>query len=81
MTMMTDRTCVYTRSMTVKFIECSWRDGAGVTKTLTAANYDLPTDVAELEALHILLGEMLGCADEKCPCVAAGAQAQRERHP
>jgi len=81
MTMMTDSTYVYTRSMTVKFVECSWRDGAGVTKTLTAADYDLPTDPAELEALHDLTGRMLGCSDDSCPCVAMGEQAARDRRP
>jgi len=78
---MVPHTYIYIRSMTVKFIQHYPRVDGALTMTLTAADYDLPTDVAELEALHVLLGEMLGCSDDSCPCYAAGEQAQMDRRP
>lgn len=73
---------VYLRNLTVKFVEHYQRNADGVmTMTLTADGFDLPVDIAELEALHVLLGEMLRCADDSCPCYAAGEQAARDRRP
>jgi len=79
--MMSEHTDVYTRSMTVKFIRHYPRVGGAMTMTLTADGYGLHLDPAEIAALHDLLGRMLQCSDDSCPCYAAGEQAQRERRP
>ena len=77
---MVKHTFTYVRNMTVKYVQSFERDGAGET-TLIAEDFDLHIDRAELEALHVLLGEMLRCADDSCPCYAAGEQAARDRRP
>jgi len=78
----TEHTYFYTRNLTMKVIEHYKHGAAGaMTRTLIAEPFDLPTDRAELEALHVLLGQMLQCSDDSCPCVAAGEQAQRDYRP
>ena len=79
---MTEHTYVYTRTMSAKFARYYTRNADGaLTMILTAGGLDLPTDTAELEALHVLTGQMLQCSDGLCPCVAAGIRAERERRP
>ncbi len=70
------------RTFSVKLVEYYNRNADGaMTKTLTAEDYDLPTDSEELAALHDLLGKMLGCCDEGCPCWIAGYEKGREYQP
>jgi len=82
MTMTAEHTFVYLRTLTVKFVERYRRDSTGaLIRIVEAEDYDLPGKLEEIEALHVLLGEMLGCSDDSCPCYAAGEQAQMDRRP